>query len=385
MNKILFDGIATQSSDKVKYHGGSEYAKFILKYALENNYRNFDFVYSADMLLHDDVREMVEKFNIKTICLKKSSELQRFILGSEYTCFYSALPYGYGDFDLGDILFIFTIHGCRALELPSDSYRHYYTDSVYSSLIMRILNPVFRLFTYYVSMKSFRHLLNVKNKKIITVSNHSKYSLMSFFSNVNFDDLIVSYSPIDFSIKEYTDKVDIEGDFFLLISSNRFEKNAYRAILALDCLFSENRLEKKKVLVLGCVNCSLITKVANKDRFVFMGYVPKNKLVSYFKSAFAFVYPTLNEGFGYPPVMAMQYGVPVICSAVTSIPEICADGACYFNPYDINEIKNRILYVSEDADYRQRLINNGYRRSSELQNLQKLNMDYLMECIFVKN
>ena len=60
MNKILFDGIATQSSDKVKYHGGSEYAKFILKYALENNYCNFDFVYYADMLLHDDVREMVE-------------------------------------------------------------------------------------------------------------------------------------------------------------------------------------------------------------------------------------------------------------------------------------------------------------------------------------
>lgn len=58
-----------------------------------------------------------------------------------------------------------------------------------------------------------------------------------------------------------------------------------------------------------------------------------------------FVYPSLNEGFGYPPLEAMRYGVPVIASPYSSITETCGGGALYFNPTSIEEIMNRMMMV----------------------------------------
>jgi glycosyltransferase involved in cell wall biosynthesis len=53
----------------------------------------------------------------------------------------------------------------------------------------------------------------------------------------------------------------------------------------------------------------------------------------------------LNEGFGYPPIESMRYGVPVAASGTSSIPEICQNAAIYFDPYNVSEIKNRILQL----------------------------------------
>jgi len=56
-----------------------------------------------------------------------------------------------------------------------------------------------------------------------------------------------------------------------------------------------------------------------------------------------FVYPTLHEGFGYPPLEAMKYGSLCACSANSSVTEICGDAVLYFNPFDENEICCRVL------------------------------------------
>ena len=70
-----------------------------------------------------------------------------------------------------------------------------------------------------------------------------------------------------------------------------------------------------------------------------------------YAGAYAFIYPTLNEGFGYPPLEAMKYGVPVITTAFSSIPEICGDAVLYSNPYSIEEIANRILQLEDEKLY----------------------------------
>jgi glycosyltransferase involved in cell wall biosynthesis len=80
-----------------------------------------------------------------------------------------------------------------------------------------------------------------------------------------------------------------------------------------------------------------------QSKFRFLPYVSKGELVALYKFAYCLLYPTLNEGFGYPPLEAMRHGTPVICSAITSTTEILGDAPLYFSPYSVDEMQNRIL------------------------------------------
>jgi len=85
-------------------------------------------------------------------------------------------------------------------------------------------------------------------------------------------------------------------------------------------------------------------------------------LASLYKEAHAFVYPSLYEGFGIPPLEAMSVGCPVVCSNTSSIPEVVGDAGLYFNPLNTAEIKNAIESVSSNETLRSSLIAAGYKR-----------------------
>jgi glycosyltransferase involved in cell wall biosynthesis len=128
----------------------------------------------------------------------------------------------------------------------------------------------------------------------------------------------------------------------MLINSNRWLKNSYRAVIAFDRLFSFYPDLEYKVLLLGLEDIKIkqrfIKRLKNPEHFVFSGYIERNDLERLYLDAFCFVYPTLNEGFGYPPLDCMKYGTPVLASAITSVPEVCGEGVMYFSPTSIDEI-----------------------------------------------
>ena len=70
------------------------------------------------------------------------------------------------------------------------------------------------------------------------------------------------------------------------------------------------------------------------------------ELEQLYHDAYCLVYPSLNEGFGYPPIEAMHYGIPVLASPFTSITEVCGDAVIYFNPFSIEELMGRLLYIA---------------------------------------
>lgn len=87
-------------------------------------------------------------------------------------------------------------------------------------------------------------------------------------------------------------------------------------MLAFDTLFEKNRNIAGKVIVVGLhENNYLIKRIRHKDRFQIMDYVDRLQLESLLCGAYALIYPTLNEGFGYPPLEAMKYGTPVVASS----------------------------------------------------------------------
>jgi glycosyltransferase involved in cell wall biosynthesis len=93
-----------------------------------------------------------------------------------------------------------------------------------------------------------------------------------------------------------------------------------------------------------------------------MENLSNSTIANLYKYAALFVYPSLYEGFGIPPLEAMSYGIPVIASNKSSIPEVCGDAAHYFDPTSVDSIAEAILFGLSNRDLRTRLINSGFER-----------------------
>jgi glycosyltransferase involved in cell wall biosynthesis len=135
-------------------------------------------------------------------------------------------------------------------------------------------------------------------------------------------------------------------------------------------------------MVVGGLNLPFYNEVKNKDKFDMLPYVSSVDLKKIFQNAFAFIYPSLNEGFGYPPLMAMGFHVPVIASSSTSIPEVCGAAALYFDPISTNDLSNRILQINYNEFLRKQLIYNGIKRISELKTNQDRQISNMFKVLF---
>ena len=93
---------------------------------------------------------------------------------------------------------------------------------------------------------------------------------------------------------------------------------------------------------------------------IFPGYVPDSELGALYDNALAYVFPSFYEGFGLPPLEAMAYGLAVVSSNKTCLPEILCDAALYFNPDDEADMKNKIERVMADGKLREDLRSRGY-------------------------
>jgi glycosyltransferase involved in cell wall biosynthesis len=86
-----------------------------------------------------------------------------------------------------------------------------------------------------------------------------------------------------------------------------------------------------------------------------LGYLDADNLASIYQLAFAYVFPSLNEGFGLPVLEAFDAGLPVLCANNSALPEVAGDAALYFNPYDANELANTMEHFIADTSLQQDL------------------------------
>ena len=229
-------------------------------------------------------------------------------------------------------------------------------------------------------MKSF---VKQKNVSFVTVSNHSKYALISYypdyFKNKN---IPVFYSPSTLLSTSTINHTQFDDKYFLLVSAGIGIKNNLRAIMAFDRLFSAELLKGYNVRVTGVNDASKYRyKLQNPTRFTFMGYVEDDTLHQLYHDAYGFVYPSLNEGFGYPPVEAMSFGIPVAASSFSSISEVCQDAALYFNPFSVEEIMNRILQLT-DKEIHELYKERSQKRYQEVFQRQQKDLDGLIDYMY---
>jgi len=106
----------------------------------------------------------------------------------------------------------------------------------------------------------------------------------------------------------------------------------------------------------------LVKAGLNYDLILSTGFVSEEELDKLYTNAALFVFPSLSEGFGLPPLEAMARGVPVVSSGVACLPEILGEAAIYFNPLDINDIAAKIKNTLSDDRARKNLIQKGFER-----------------------
>ncbi|SEH25239.1 glycosyltransferase family 4 protein [Selenomonas sp. KH1T6] len=148
----------------------------------------------------------------------------------------------------------------------------------------------------------------------------------------------------------------MEGSYVLAVSSQSLHKNFSLVLQAAELL------PEVKFVIAGQQNPAVF-KTAGFDEapgnVVFTGYVDDSRLAALYKYAGCFVYPSLYEGFGLPPLEAMSYGTPVIAARAASLPEVLEEAALYIDPHDEKELVGAIIALMEDAELRERLIARG--------------------------
>jgi glycosyltransferase involved in cell wall biosynthesis len=97
----------------------------------------------------------------------------------------------------------------------------------------------------------------------------------------------------------------------------------------------------------------------------FLGYLPEETLAVMYRLAGVFVFPSLYEGFGLPPLEAMASGTPVVTSNVSSLPEVAGDAAVLVDPYDAHAIADGIHRVLSDETLRRDLRKKGVARAGQ--------------------
>lgn len=374
---ILFNLTVCQPVGNVKRHGGGIYGEIVLKRIIERGLPVTCY-YNAQKWLNPEIADLLNKHEIP---LYDSNELtlNESAVKCQADTIYSPMNSGLGG--INKCKSIVTIHGLRSLELPHDYYFFKYKSTFKDKL--KFIIKWMRASQYRAKDYNYRAAL-VKNEKraFVTVSEHSKDAFKSYYPLLFKDiDIPVFYSPSTIG-DLYIDKRAYNEKFFLIVSAGLWSKNPLRAIIALDRLFSAGILQDYCVRVTGVSDSSIYNyKLQNPDKFHFMGYVDDNVLHQLYHDAYCLIYPSLNEGFGYPPVEAMSFGVPVIASSFTSISEVCQNAALYLNPYSIEEIMNRIIKITRPevhSDYSER----ARKRYTEVYKRQQDDLDGLIDYIY---
>ena len=391
--RFLYDLSATQPSPESKFHGGGAYGEIVFFKLLEYLDKiTLVAYYDAASYINPDIIEAIKKHNITLYDLNKIS-VAEIIEKEKIDRAYSAMLNLNQHWPLGSVQVYTTVHGLRTLEMPFDSIMFSYMTSLKEKIKFLLFVTVARKLYLKKMLEINGRLANDKRINIITISNHSLASIKSFFPDNMNRKIPVFASPTFEQLENYAPIKDspimnnsnlqsfsvTEKKFFLITSAARWTKNALRAVFAFDEIFSDDIATDFKVVLTGVTNKKIFTKkLKNPDRFVFLDYVDRNILNLLAKNAYGFIYPSLNEGFGYPPIESMRYGVPVAASGTSSVPEICGDAVLYFDPYSISEIKNRIIQLLNSDIYNQ-LIEKSKKQYEFISSKQKKDLELLAD------
>ena len=198
--------------------------------------------------------------------------------------------------------------------------------------------------------KIFSMLKNNPSSKLITVSDFSRMSI-SYNYGLSENKIDVLYSPeriitLETKVKDrgLRELLESKKRYYVLLSANRIYKNAKKTINAFKAFTETANGNDSYLVTVGYSEKSFCNHIV-------LQYLCESDLHYLLNGCYALLFPSLFEGFGYPPIEAMRYGKPVLCSNVTSIPEVVGDAAIMFSPFYETDIYRALLTLN-DSNYK---------------------------------
>lgn len=174
------------------------------------------------------------------------------------------------------------------------------------------------------------------------------------------DKIVQIYEAVDLpeSFKTKKPSADVGKEFIFYLGSAFPHKNLYRLIDAFSFLKEDH--PSLQLVLAGKEDyyyekLRSYVKSGDLDNIKIIGFVPDEEMHWLYENALFFVYPSLSEGFGIPPLEAMANGCPVATSDTSCIPEVCGRAVEYFDPYDVNDMSQTLEKLIKDSPRRAKL------------------------------
>lgn len=272
----------------------------------------------------------------------------------------------------------------------SDDLTHFFNyivpPGVKGKTVVTVHDMVYKAFpetvrarTKYMLGSGLKQSMN-RADMIVTDSQFSKDEIIKYFPQHS-DKIRVVQCGVDLEkfrpcteperIPEVKKSLGIEGDYFLYLGTIEPRKNLERLIKAYHICTQRIGSDLPKLVLAGGKGWlydsifAKVTELGLTDRVIFTKYVPSEDMNPLMCGAVAFVFPSIYEGFGMPPLEAMACGVPVLASDAASLPEVTGDCAVICDAYSEESIAEGLLRLYDDTALRADLSRRGLERASQ--------------------
>ena len=218
-------------------------------------------------------------------------------------------------------------------------------------------------FPISTDVRANMRLLASNAARIIAISESTKNDLVKYYDvDPNCIDIVYHGSLFErYTIPPSSPLDESSKKYLLYVGERGLYKNFYHFVNAIHPILQEDLCE---------LVCAGGGKFSGDEMKFFNSlgilhkvrqeFVSNEKLISLYQHAVAFVYPSLNEGFGLPTLEAFSCGCPVICSNTSCFPEVGGNAAIYFEPKSAQSIRKAVYRVLNDDKLRNKMISEGY-------------------------
>lgn len=216
-----------------------------------------------------------------------------------------------------------------------------------------------------------------RNGEIITITHYSKDRLRELNEFKHIPKRVVYPATGNiFKQNSLKNNQPIDSPFFLHVGVLEKRKNLGMLIEAFAELIEQNDFKEFKLVLAGQKGPretlddfdylqSLVHKLNLKEKVIFPGYISEEELTVYFQQAIAYVFPSLNEGFGLPVLEAFSHGLPVIISRQGALMEVADEAALVLEENTKDDLKMKMELLANNESLRKKLAEKGRKRLQE--------------------